>query len=64
LKLSGADMLMHSLYDEGVELIFGYPGGAALHIYDAIFRQIKLIIYLLDMNKARPMLLMDMLELQ
>tara|TARA_E500000081_G_scaffold116743_1_gene120141 strand:- start:218 stop:1951 length:1734 start_codon:yes stop_codon:yes gene_type:complete len=42
LKLSGADMLMHSLYDEGVELIFGYPGGAALHIYDAIFRQDKI----------------------
>ncbi|MDC0392464.1 acetolactate synthase 3 large subunit [Gammaproteobacteria bacterium] len=42
MKLSGADMLMHSLYDEGVELIFGYPGGAALHIYDAIFRQDKI----------------------
>ena len=35
-------MLMHSLYDEGVELIFGYPGGAALHIYDAIYRQDKI----------------------
>ena len=42
LKLSGADMLMGALYDEGVELIFGYPGGAALHIYDAIFRQDKI----------------------
>ena len=35
-------MLMHALHDEGVELIFGYPGGAALHIYDAIFRQAKI----------------------
>lgn len=35
-------MLMHALHDEGVELIFGYPGGAALHIYDAIFRQDKI----------------------
>jgi acetolactate synthase-1/2/3 large subunit len=42
LKLSGADMLMRALHDEGVELIFGYPGGAALHIYDAIFRQDKI----------------------
>ena len=33
---------MHALNDEGVELIFGYPGGAALHIYDAIFRQDKI----------------------
>ncbi len=32
-------MLIRSLRDEGVECIFGYPGGAALHIYDAIFRQ-------------------------
>ena len=35
-------MLMGALHDEGVELIFGYPGGAALHIYDAIFRQDKI----------------------
>ena len=42
MKLSGADMLMQALHDEGVELIFGYPGGAALHIYDAIFRQNKI----------------------
>ena len=34
-------MLMHALHDEGVDIIFGYPGGAALHIYDAIFRQDK-----------------------
>ena len=36
---SGADALIHSLHLEGVELMFGYPGGAALHIYDAIFNQ-------------------------
>lgn len=36
--LSGGDMLIRSLQDEGVEYVFGYPGGAALHIYDAIFR--------------------------
>ncbi|MGS2717794.1 acetolactate synthase 3 large subunit [Eionea flava] len=38
-KLSGGDLLLRALKDEGVELLFGYPGGAALHIYDAIFRQ-------------------------
>lgn len=36
---SGGDLLMRALADEGVESIFGYPGGAALHIYDALFRQ-------------------------
>ena len=39
--LSGGDMLIRALQDEGVDIIFGYPGGAALHIYDAIFRQQK-----------------------
>ena len=39
--LSGADMLVRALQDEGVEHLFGYPGGAALHIYDALFKQQK-----------------------
>jgi len=38
-RLSGGDMLLRALQDEGVEYLFGYPGGQALHIYDAIFRQ-------------------------
>ncbi len=38
-KLSGGDMLIRALQDEGVEHIFGYPGGAVLHIYDALFKQ-------------------------
>ncbi|MFT4862462.1 MAG: acetolactate synthase-1/2/3 large subunit [Pseudohongiellaceae bacterium] len=40
-QLSGGEMLMRALHDEGVEIIFGYPGGAVLHIYDAIFNQDK-----------------------
>lgn len=39
--LSGAEMIVRYLQDEGVEYIYGYPGGAALHIYDALFRQEK-----------------------
>ena len=35
-KLSGAEMVVQSLRDEGVEYVFGYPGGAVLDIYDAI----------------------------
>ena len=40
-QLSGGEMLIRALHDEGVEIIFGYPGGAVLHIYDAIFQQDK-----------------------
>ena len=42
MKLAGNDILIQSLINEGVEYIFGYPGGAALHIYDAIFKQNKM----------------------
>ena len=34
----GAEILIHALVDEGVDSIFGYPGGAVLHIYDELWR--------------------------
>jgi acetolactate synthase-1/2/3 large subunit len=37
--LTGAEIVMRCLKAEGVEFVFGYPGGAVLHIYDAIFKQ-------------------------
>ena len=37
--LTGAEIVMRSLAAEGVEFVFGYPGGAVLHIYDAFFKQ-------------------------
>ena len=37
--LSGGEMIMRSLKEEGVDLIFGYPGGSVLHIYDALYQQ-------------------------
>ena len=37
--LSGGEMIMRALKEEGVEMIFGYPGGAVLHIYDALYQQ-------------------------
>ncbi|MGB0843276.1 MAG: acetolactate synthase 3 large subunit [Alphaproteobacteria bacterium] len=36
---SGADTILKCLIDQGVEVVFGYPGGAVLPIYDAIFKQ-------------------------
>ncbi len=37
--IRGADILVRALIDEGVEFLFGYPGGAVLHIYDALHQQ-------------------------
>ena len=39
MELTGADIFVRSLREEGVEYIFGYPGGAVLHIYDALYTQ-------------------------
>ena len=39
MELSGSEIVVQFLKDEGVEYIFGYPGGAVLHIYDAIHQQ-------------------------
>jgi acetolactate synthase I/II/III large subunit len=39
--MSGAEMVVEAFKDQGVEVVFGYPGGAVLPIYDAIFNQDK-----------------------
>ena len=40
-EITGADIVVRCLAEEGVEHVFGYPGGAVLYIYDAIFKQDK-----------------------
>jgi acetolactate synthase-1/2/3 large subunit len=42
MKLSGSEIIIECLKKEGVEFIFGYPGGAVLHIYDALFNAQKI----------------------
>jgi acetolactate synthase-1/2/3 large subunit len=39
VELTGAQIVVQCLKDEGVEFLFGYPGGAVLHLYDALFHQ-------------------------
>lgn len=41
MELTGAEITIRCLQEEGVEYLFGYPGGAVLHIYDALFQQDK-----------------------
>ncbi len=38
-RMTGAEIIIKALVDQGVEVIFGYPGGAVLPIYDALFKQ-------------------------
>jgi len=39
MELSGGEIVVQALLDEGVEYVFGYPGGSVLHIYDALFNK-------------------------
>ncbi|MCL9823195.1 acetolactate synthase large subunit [Helicobacter colisuis] len=39
MQLNGSEMVIHALKNEGVKVVFGYPGGAALNIYDEIYKQ-------------------------
>ena len=41
-EMTGADIVVQALLDMGVDTVFGYPGGAVLPIYDAIFQQNKI----------------------
>ena len=41
-ELTGADIIVAALADLGVEIVFGYPGGAVLPIYDALFKQTRI----------------------
>src|SRR6202140_3354074 len=41
MQLTGAEIIIRCLQEEGVEYVFGYPGGAVLNIYDELFKQEK-----------------------
>ena len=53
MQLSGAQILVQSLKAEGVEYVFGYPGGAVLEIYDAIY-QLHKFEHILFATSRRP----------
>ena len=46
-KISGAEALMKSLEHEGVEVLFGYPGGAIMPTYDALYDHKKTLHHVL-----------------
>ena len=61
--LRGAEIFVRSLIDEGVEFVFGYPGGAVLHIYDALGQQDKVKHILVRHEREQPMQPTDTLGL-
>ena len=54
-QMTGAKMVIQALKEQGVDTVFGYPGGAVLPIYDAILNKTKFSIFSCVMNKAQCM---------
>ncbi|OEJ16156.1 acetolactate synthase, large subunit, biosynthetic type [Brachyspira hampsonii] len=52
MKLNGSDIIMEVLIEEGVDTVFGYPGGAALFIYDAIYKYRDKIKHIMPVDEA------------
>ena len=38
MKLSGSDILVRTLIEQGVDVVFGYPGGQVINIYDSLYK--------------------------
>lgn len=51
MLLTGAEILVNSLIDNGVDTVFGYPGGAVLNIYDALFKKSDKIMHILTCHE-------------
>jgi acetolactate synthase-1/2/3 large subunit len=52
VELTGAEIVVRCLQEEGVEYVFGYPGGAVLHLYDALFKQEDVVHVLVRHEQA------------
>lgn len=64
MRLKGADMVMECLLEQGVETVFGYPGGAILEIYDSLYKyKDKIQSILTSHEQGHLMQLMDMRNL-
>ena len=50
---NGAEILIDALVEQGVDTIFGYPGGAVLNIYDALYKNSDRIRHILDRKSTR-----------
>ena len=51
LQLNGAEILIECLLEQGVDTVFGYPGGAVLNIYDALYKYSDRIFHVLTADE-------------
>ena len=63
MKLSGAQLILQCLKEEGVDTIFGYPGGAVIPLYDALYDEKEIIHIITAHEQGLLMQQMDMPDL-
>ena len=63
-KISGSEIVIECLKEQGVDTVFGYPGGTILNVYDALYKHQDEIMCSHHMSRGLPMRQMDMPELQ
>ena len=63
MVLTGAEIVVECLKEQGVDTVFGYPGGTILNVYDALYQHKNEIIFLHPMSRERLMRRTDMPEL-
>lgn len=64
-KISGSEIVIECLKEQGVDTVFGYPGGTILNVYDALYKHQDEINHVLTSHEqGLPMRQMDMPELQ
>ena len=64
MQLTGAEIIVECLKEQGVDTVFGYPGGAILNVYDALYEYKDEITHVLTpMSRGHLMLLTAMREL-
>ena len=51
MKLNGSDIIIECLLEQGVDTVFGYPGGAVLNIYDALYKYSDKITHILTSHE-------------
>lgn len=52
MKLNGSEIIVECLKEQGVDTIFGYPGGAILNVYDALYKHSDEITHILKIGRA------------
>ena len=62
MLLTGAEIVIECLKEQGVDTVFGYPGGAILNVYDELYKHSNEIKHILTSRRELPMRQTDMQE--